>query len=44
MSDEAFSELSVDRAFAGKRVLITGTSGFIGKVVLEKNPGRIAVK
>jgi fatty acyl-CoA reductase len=28
--------LSVARSFAGKRVLITGTSGFIAKVVLEK--------
>jgi fatty acyl-CoA reductase len=28
--------LSVARALAGKRVLITGTSGFIAKVVLEK--------
>lgn len=30
------STLSVARAFAGKRVLITGTTGFIAKVVLEK--------
>jgi len=30
------AELSVDRAFGGKRVLLTGTTGFIGKVVLEK--------
>lgn len=29
-------KMSVDTAFSGKRVLITGTSGFIGKVVLEK--------
>jgi len=28
--------LSVDAAFKGKRVLITGTTGFIGKVLLEK--------
>ena len=28
--------LSVDAALAGQRVLITGTTGFIGKVLLEK--------
>ncbi len=28
--------LSVDAAPAGKRMLITGTTGFIAKVVLEK--------
>lgn len=30
------STLSVARAFAGKRVLVTGTTGFIAKAVLEK--------
>jgi nucleoside-diphosphate-sugar epimerase len=28
--------LSIDEAFGGKRVLITGTTGFIGKVLLEQ--------
>jgi len=28
--------LSVDAALAGQRVLITGTTGFIGKVLLTR--------
>ncbi len=30
------NEISVKEQFAGKRILITGTTGFLGKVVIEK--------
>src|SRR5512138_632505 len=32
----AGNEISVKRELAGKRILITGTTGFLGKVVVEK--------
>lgn len=33
---ESTRSFSVRRAFAGKTVLVTGSTGFIGKVIVEK--------